>query len=83
MEIFLEIISFILVNNCFTYNNKMYNQVIGCPMGGILSPVLARLVMDFLLDIVIKALPFEVPFLKKYVDYIITAIPENLIQDTL
>lgn len=45
-------------------------------MGSCLSPAVADLVMDILLDNVIKLLPFSVPFEKKYVDDLFT-IPED------
>ena len=52
-------------------------------MGSILSPSIARLVMDFVLDQIVPRLPFQLPFIKKYVDDIITAIPQDKIESTL
>lgn len=40
-------------------------------MGDTISPVLAWYVMDDLLDVVIPTLPFNLSFIKKYVDEII------------
>lgn len=48
-----------------------------------LSPVIARIVTDFLLDEIVKQLPFQVPLIKKYVDDIIMFVPENMTDTTL
>lgn len=52
-------------------------------MGSCLSPSVADLVMDILLDDVISRLPFTLPFLKKYVDDLITTIPMDMVDQTL
>ncbi|XP_058817193.1 uncharacterized protein LOC131680499 [Topomyia yanbarensis] len=46
-------------------------------MGNPLSPALADLVMETLLDDVLKTINIPIPFLKKYVDDLITALPAN------
>ncbi len=46
-------------------------------MGNCLSPVCSDLVMQDLQDQCIKKLPFKLPFYKRYVDDIITSIPNN------
>ncbi|KAI4476637.1 hypothetical protein M0804_013416 [Polistes exclamans] len=52
-------------------------------MGNPASPVLANLVMNYILKKVKGMLPFQVPFLKVYVDYIVTAIPKDGIEVTI
>uniref|UniRef100_A0A6P7GU27 Uncharacterized protein LOC114346723 n=1 Tax=Diabrotica virgifera virgifera TaxID=50390 RepID=A0A6P7GU27_DIAVI len=52
-------------------------------MGSPISPILATIVTDHLLDNVITQLPFELPFLYKYVDDIICAVPSYHINTTL
>ena len=52
-------------------------------MGSPISPILALIVMDFVLDIVIPSLSFQLPFIYKFVDDIITCIPSDNINDVL
>lgn len=80
---FLVLIVFIFNNNYFTYGEEIYSQIFGCPMGSSLSPVTARIVMDFVLDSILSKIHFEIPFIKKYVDDIILALPNNKVNDTL
>lgn len=47
-------------------------------MGNCLSPVCSDLVMQDLQEDCIDKLPFKLPFYKRYVDDVITAIPKNL-----
>ncbi|XP_044749651.1 uncharacterized protein LOC123310247 [Coccinella septempunctata] len=82
-DLFLEIIQYILENNYCTFRGKFYQQIFGCAMGSKLSPILSLYVMDDLLDECTKRLNFKVPFLKKFVDDIIAAIPEDQIEQTL
>lgn len=49
-------------------------------MGSPLSPALADLVMETLLDNVLKMIDFPIPFFKKYVDDLITAVPADKIE---
>lgn len=39
-------------------------------MGSNLSPILADIIMTLLLNIIISPLPFDLPFLTKYIDNI-------------
>ncbi|XP_045466743.1 uncharacterized protein LOC123675429 [Harmonia axyridis] len=48
MELFMEIILFILNNNYCVFKEKYYLQIFGCAMGSKLSPRLAQYVMDHL-----------------------------------
>lgn len=82
-EEFVILVRFIFNSSFFTYNETFYSQIFGCPMGSNLSPVVARLTMDYTLDQILEKLPFEMPFIKKYVDDIICAIPKDKIDTTL
>lgn len=79
---FREMVNFALVSNYFVYEGKYYYQRSGTPMGSCLSPAIADMVMEILLDTVKKKLCFELPFIKKYVDDLITAIPNGK-EDTI
>ncbi|XP_044745168.1 uncharacterized protein LOC123307031 [Coccinella septempunctata] len=82
-ELFLEITLFILENNYCTFRGKFYQQIFGCAMGSEISPILALYVMDDLLDNSISKLKFRIPFIKKFVDDIVLALPEDQIEDTM
>lgn len=82
-KLFLDLIQFISDNCYFTFQDKFYKQIFGTPMGSPISPVLARLVMDCLLDNCIKQLSFELPFIFKYVDDIVCAVPEDKVDEIL
>ncbi|XP_055527697.1 uncharacterized protein LOC129720269 [Wyeomyia smithii] len=46
-------------------------------MGSPLSPILADIVLDSVIERAINELPFSIPFIRKYVDDLILAIPED------
>lgn len=75
---FLDILKFCLhENNYFAYNNKFYNQIFGMPMGNPLSPTIADIVLDNLLDVVLADLRnknIHIKFITKYVDDIFLVI---------
>lgn len=72
---FLEIVRFLFDSTYFSFGGLFYKQILGTPMGASMSPIIAQIVMDDLLDESIPRLPFQLPFLKKYVDDTITAVP--------
>lgn len=83
---FKKIIQFVVSSNNFFYNGDFYYQTSRTPMGSCLSPSLADLVMDTLLNEVTKRLDFDLQFIRKYVDDSITAVPSTKVQascDTL
>lgn len=80
---FLELIKFVFDNTYFSYNNQFYKQILGTPMGGQCSPIIALYVMDELLDSCIPQLSFPLPFIKKYVDDLICAVPEDKVDEIL
>lgn len=83
MTSFLELVKFVFDNTYFSYNNQFYKQILGTPMGGQCSPIIALYVMDELLDICIPKLSFEVPFMKKYVDDLVCAVPQGKNEEIL
>ncbi|XP_044751862.1 uncharacterized protein LOC123311819 [Coccinella septempunctata] len=83
MELFLEIVSFLLENNYCTYKGEFFKQIFGCAMGSKLSPILAQYVMDHLIESCVKKIPFKILLLKKFVDDLFMAIPKNEIANIL
>lgn len=88
---FQEILDFCLKdNNYFMFDNKLYTQTFGMPMGHPISPTIADIVMDGLLDNAISELKqlfnIDIKFICKYVDDIFAIIKRNdanIILDTL
>lgn len=80
---FKHIISFLFNNTCFMFDNKYFKQTLGTPMGAKVSPVLASFVMDDLLDRIVPTLPFNLFFIKKYVDDLVIALPVTNVGDIL
>lgn len=80
---FIQLVDFIFHSTYFTFNNQFYKQIYGTPMGSEVSPIAAQYVMDMVLDRCIAKLPFKIPFIKKYVDDIICAVPEQAVAYTL
>ena len=80
---FFKIIDFITNYNYFSFDNKIYSQIDGMAMGSPVSPIFANLVMDFYIDNVMKVLPFQFSFFKKYVDDLICGIPEEAIEEVV
>ncbi|CAD6225600.1 GSCOCG00011838001-RA-CDS, partial [Cotesia congregata] len=77
-----------LINVCFktsyfTFNNVFYLQLDGSSMGNPASPVLANLVMDYVLWKIVDSLPFHVPFLKLYMDDTLLAMPGDEVDGLL
>lgn len=87
---FLKILQFCLnENNYFNFDDKIYQQQYGMPMGNPLSPTIANIILDTLLDDAIKELNaknIQIKFLTKYVDDLFAVIKkadEEIILDTL
>lgn len=80
---FLSMLQFVFDNTYFVYDGKFYKQKLGTPMGATMSPIISQYVMDDLLKTCIPKLPFQLPFLKKFVDDIICAVPHDQIDQTL
>ncbi|XP_055525302.1 uncharacterized protein LOC129718508 [Wyeomyia smithii] len=83
LDLFIEIAEFCIESSYFKYNEQHFQQVFGAAMGNPLSPIIADLVMETLLDTVTQSLNFKPPFIKKYVDDLLLAIPESQIGHVL
>lgn len=78
---FLKILNFCLNdNNYFMLDKTIYNQVFGMPMGNPLSPYIADIVLDYLLDETIHNLKqknITITKIFKYVDDILAVVNKN------
>jgi len=63
----------------FTFNNKIYKQTYGTPMGSPLSPVIADVVMQDLETTCLNRINFQLTFYYRYVDDIVMATPSDKI----
>lgn len=76
-DLFFEILEFCLHDSTyFTYNDVIYKQKISLAMGLSLASTLAGILLTELFDECIQK------FLRKYIDDIITAIPEDQVDNT-
>ena len=76
-----------LLDECavFTVNDKIYKQKKGLPMGSCISPTIARLTMDRVINRLLEKVP-SIAFIKVYVDDTVAAVDPStadLILDTL
>lgn len=76
---FFEILNFILYDcNQFVYKGHFYKQLEGTPMGLPMSPILADIVMERILDCVIPKFSFTPKVFCKYVDDLFCVIPKSI-----
>lgn len=73
---FTELIKFVLENTYFTYNNKIYYQKFGVPMGSPISCIIANLVLIDIEDTIIKQNK-NISAYKRYVDDIFITTNED------
>jgi len=74
---FILAVQFILNSTFFTFDDIIYKQIFGTPMGSSLSPVLADLVMQDLEIEALNKLNFVFPFYYRYVDDILLLTPSD------
>lgn len=83
-DIFFDILRFcIKENRYFKYNDKIYEQLKGMPMGSPASPVIADIVMEELLDTMIEKLEHKPRLISKYVDDLFCIIKKSAVEETL
>ena len=80
---FIIAVRLVLHSTFFTFNNIIYQQTYGTPMGSPLSPVIADIVMQDIENKALETLGSKLPFYFRYVDDIACAVPNNLIERTL
>jgi len=72
---FITVLKFILSSTFFTFNNIIYKQTFGTPMGSPLSPIIADIVMRDLEESILNRFESIIPLYYRYVDDIIMAAP--------
>jgi len=74
---FLGAVRLILDSTFFIFDNQIYKQNFGTPMGSLLSLVIADIVMQDLENAVLETIQFPISFYYRYVDDIVMAIPSS------
>ncbi|XP_072380742.1 uncharacterized protein [Diabrotica undecimpunctata] len=82
-EVFSKLLKLVFETNYLIFNNQFYLQIFGTPMGSSISPILVNFVLDDLVKNRLHSLTFHVPFVKRYVDDLILALPPDKVQSTL
>ncbi|XP_050501571.1 uncharacterized protein LOC126881376 [Diabrotica virgifera virgifera] len=82
-EVFAELLQLVFDTNFLVFNDKFYLQIFGTPMGSSISPILVNYVLDDLVSDRLGYLDFQVPFVKRYVDDLLLALPPDKTQATL
>ncbi|XP_037028013.1 uncharacterized protein LOC119068513 [Bradysia coprophila] len=80
---FLEGLKVVLENCTFSFNDIIYHQIFGSPMGSPVSPVVADLVMEMVEDEAFNKYKSRTPFYYRYVDDSCTSCPENKMEELL
>jgi len=81
---FILSVKLVLDSTFFHFDNTIYKQTFGTPMGSPLSPVIADLILQRLESSILNNLTYKPIFYYRYVDDIILAVPflhlHNLLQ---
>lgn len=83
-DLFLKILKFCIEDNrYFQYDNRIYIQNKGLPMGSPASPIVADIIMEKLLDDCIEKLDIKPKIITKYVDDLFCIINKDGIDNML
>jgi len=80
---FISLVTLILSSTYFTFNDNIYKQSHGTPMGSSLSPIIANIVMQDLEESILNTLDVSIPIYHRYVDDIILVAPVSEITNIL
>lgn len=83
LDLFDPIAMFCIECSYFQYKDNYYQQIQGTAMGNPLSPAAADLVTEMLLNDAVNELQFNIPVIRKYVDDLILAVPEDKLDEVL
>jgi len=79
MNEFLTAISLITNSTFFTFNNKFDKHIFGTLMGSPLSPILVDMILQDIKETALSRLSTTLPVYVRYVDDILLATPNNLL----
>lgn len=83
-DLFIELVTFCIKDTrYFKYNDNIYEQRKGMPMGSPASPVIADIVMEELLDASLDKMTYKPRILTKYVDDLFAIIKKDEIHNML
>jgi len=80
---FMLAIKFVLDSTYFLFNNRVYKQTYGTPMGSPLSPIVADLILQRLKSSIINDLTSKPIFYYRYVDDIVLSVPYSHLNSLL
>ena len=80
LDIFWEITEFCIECSYFALQGEYYKQKFGTAMGNPLSPIIADMVLEDLLDEAIEMVDLPILILKKYVDDLFLSLPRDQIE---
>ena len=75
----ISLLHFVLSNNYFIYDDKIYKQIHGCAMGSPVSPVEANLCMEAIEEVAINTSEIQPKIWKRYVDDSFCIIKRNAV----
>ena len=73
----MTLIKICLESTFFQYNEKLYKQILGTPMGSPISVVIAEIVMQKIEKTILENTAYNINLWKRYVDDVLAIIPEN------
>ncbi|XP_072380789.1 uncharacterized protein [Diabrotica undecimpunctata] len=82
-ETFVKLVKLVFDTNYLVFNDRFYLQILGTPIGSSVSPLLVGFVLDDLIVDKLRHLDYNIPFVKRYVDDLILAVPTDQITHTL
>jgi len=80
---FILSIKFVLESTFSHFNNRIYKQTFGVPIGSPLSPVVVDLILQKLESSVLNELTFKPTFYYRYVDDIALSVPRSQLNSLL
>ena len=80
---FLKGLDFIMNSTKFKFNGKFHKQKSGTPVGSLISPMLAEIVMEDLEKSVFERLEFVMPVYFRYVDDTLLCVPLDKLQTVI
>ena len=80
---FILAVQFVMSSTYFTFNNVIYQQTYGTPMGSPLSPVIADIVVQDLESVALNSIGMDLKFYFRYVDDILLVSPKNQVDKIL